>query len=43
VRRSNTNLVEIDLVRGGRRVLVVDEECIPEECASDYIACINDA
>lgn len=41
--QSKTNLVEIDLVRGGRRVLSLDEASIPEEWRNDSLALVRRA
>lgn len=39
--RSDASLVEIDLVRMGRRVLALKAEQIPPEQADDYLACVS--
>ncbi len=41
--RSDTSLVEIDLVRAGRRVLILAAYRIPEELRHDSLACIRRA
>lgn len=41
VLRSDTSLVEIDLVRAGQRVLALRSHLIPEELRHDYLACIR--
>lgn len=41
VLRSETSLVEIDLVRTGQRVLALRSHLIPEEMRHDYLACIH--
>jgi hypothetical protein len=41
VLRSDASLVEIDLVRAGRRVLALPEEEIPLDRREDYLACIS--
>ena len=41
VLRSDSSLVEIDLVRVGRRVLAVRPFQIPERVRNDYLACIR--
>jgi hypothetical protein len=41
VLRSGANLVEIDLVRAGRRVLALPRQQIPLAHRSDYLACIS--
>jgi hypothetical protein len=38
---SDANLVEIDLVRGGRRVLALAESRMPAEAQAAYLACIS--
>lgn len=39
--RSDTSLVEIDLVRAGRRVLALPPHEIPLEYRGDYLACVS--
>ncbi|MCE9530817.1 MAG: DUF4058 family protein [Planctomycetes bacterium] len=39
--QSPTNLVEIDLVRAGQRVLSIPTSMIPKEWENDYLACIR--
>ena len=39
--RSTASLVEIDLVRAGRRVLSLPSSDIPEQHRSDYLTCIS--
>ena len=39
--RSETNLVEVDLVRLGQRVLAFPEHCIPSPHRFDYLACVR--
>ena len=43
VLRSLASLVEIDLVRAGRRVLALPASDIPELHRSDYLTCISPA
>lgn len=41
VLQSDASLVEIDLVRAGRRVLAMPEHRIPEAAQREYLACIS--
>src|SRR5207249_2851814 len=41
VLQSDAGLVEIDLVRGGQRVLALPEHLIPPRHRDDYLACIS--
>ena len=41
VLHSDTNLVEIDLVRSGQRVIAFPEHRIPPEHQRDYVVCVR--
>lgn len=41
VLRSDASLVEVDLVRGGRRVLALPAVDIPEQHRKDYLVCVS--
>jgi hypothetical protein len=41
VLQSHASLVEIDLVRAGKRILALPERDIPEANRTDYLACIS--
>jgi hypothetical protein len=43
VLRSDTNLVEVDLIRAGERMLALPRDKIPDEHRTDYLACISPA